>query len=165
MILGILSDTHGRSEIAERAIALLLDRGSEFIIHCGDVGDGVLELLPSGKSAFVFGNTDYDVEGLRRLAKSLDVRCFDHGGIVELGGKRIAVAHGDQSRIMNGFLADEVYYLLTGHTHVAHDRRPGATRMINPGALHRAVRKTVAVLDLETDVLKFETLIDPGGER
>lgn len=162
MLLGILSDTHGRTEMAQRAITLLLERGAEFLIHCGDVGDDVLQLLPAGDSAFVFGNNDYDVAEMRRQAEEFCLNCLGHGGVVELGGKKIGVAHGDQSRILAGLLAGGVDYLLTGHTHVAHDRRDGGARLINPGALHRASRKTVALLDLETDKLKFETIAEPG---
>jgi predicted phosphodiesterase len=50
-------------------------------------------------------------------------------------------------------LIAEPDYLFTGHTHVAHDRYEGKTRLINPGALTRASRFTVALLNLETDEL------------
>jgi uncharacterized protein len=158
MLLGILSDTHGRSETARLAIALLLDRGAEFLIHAGDVGDGVIEILPAGKSAFVFGNTDYDVAEMRRLAAERNVQCLGHGGVLEFDGRKIAVCHGDSARLINGFLAAGVDYLLTGHTHVRHDHREGRTRLINPGALHRAVIKSVATLDLATDKLQFHNV-------
>jgi predicted phosphodiesterase len=49
-------------------------------------------------------------------------------------------------------------YLLHGHTHVKRDERVGRTRVINPGALHRAREKTVAVLDTATDMLTFLTV-------
>ena len=38
---------------------------------------------------------------------------------------------------------------------VRRDERFGKTRIINPGALHRASEKTVALLDLATDQLEF----------
>jgi len=41
-------------------------------------------------------------------------------------------------------------YLFYGHSHVASEHRTGPTRIINPGALHRARPKTFAVLDLES---------------
>lgn len=46
-------------------------------------------------------------------------------------------------------------YILCGHTHIAADYQRGATRIINPGALHRASVHTVATLDLKTDDLRF----------
>ena len=39
-------------------------------------------------------------------------------------------------------------FIFHGHTHQAADRRVGKTRIINPGALHRARPKTFVVLDL-----------------
>ncbi|RLS46748.1 MAG: metallophosphoesterase, partial [Planctomycetota bacterium] len=48
-----------------------------------------------------------------------------------------------------------VDYLLHGHTHVCRDERHGATRIINPGALHRASEFTVALLDTDSDELQF----------
>jgi predicted phosphodiesterase len=49
-------------------------------------------------------------------------------------------------------------YLLHGHSHLTRDERVGRTRIINPGALHRAREKTVALLDTATDALKFITV-------
>lgn len=160
MKIGILSDTHGRREIALRAAQLLRDRGAEFIIHCGDVGDcNVLDALAGGPAAFVFGNNDFDHDALREYAKAIDVTCLGEFGALNLGGKRIAVTHGDNGLVMSRITqADPPYdYLFTGHTHVRHDQRvgkhAGALRWINPGALYRASRKSVALLDLATDTL------------
>ena len=41
-------------------------------------------------------------------------------------------------------------FLFYGHTHKAEEHRTGPTRVINPGALHRANPKTFVVLDLAT---------------
>ena len=49
-------------------------------------------------------------------------------------------------------------YLLSGHSHVAADRREGGTRRINPGALHEAEAYSVALLDLGADELRFITV-------
>ena len=46
-------------------------------------------------------------------------------------------------------------YLLQGHTHVKQDIRVGRMRIINPGALHRANPKTVALLDTAADAVEF----------
>ena len=48
-----------------------------------------------------------------------------------------------------------VAYLCHGHTHATRDERLGPTRVINPGALFRARRHTVAVLDLARDEVSF----------
>jgi predicted phosphodiesterase len=54
---------------------------------------------------------------------------------------------------MDQALAEDVDYLLHGHTHELRDERVGATRIINPGALHRAPRYTAAILDPKADDL------------
>ena len=50
--------------------------------------------------------------------------------------------------------------MIHGHTHRQADRREGRTRIINPGALHRAATKTVAILDTVEDELHF---LEIGG--
>lgn len=156
MILGILSDTHGRVDAARKAIRILNACGAEFFIHCGDVGDGVLPVLPERKTAFVFGNNDFDKHGFRDEAALYSIQCLENFGRLEFDGKRIAVTHGDDARVLREIRADmSIVYVFTGHTHLADDHREGATRWINPGALHRAHKKSVATLDLKTDLLTF----------
>ena len=157
MIVGILSDTHDRTAAAAAAVELLRRRGAEYFIHCGDVGsERVLDQLAGLRAAFVWGNNDFDRMELQRYAEKLDIRCCGNFGELELNGKRFAVMHGDDFRLRQRVLADQRHdYLLQGHTHVRHDERVGRVRVINPGALHRAREKTVAVLDTATDELTF----------
>jgi hypothetical protein len=56
---------------------------------------------------------------------------------------------------MRSALAQGVDYLCHGHTHVVRDERIGQTRVINPGALFRAARYTVALLDMAADRLEI----------
>jgi len=49
--------------------------------------------------------------------------------------------------------------LLQGHTHVRQDLRVSKMRIINPGALHRANPKTVALLDTSADSLEFLEIV------
>lgn len=156
MRIGLLSDTHGRLPAMIEAMKLLQSAGCEYFIHCGDVGStDILECLAGLKAAFVFGNTDYDREELRRYGEGLGISCLGNGGEIEVGGKKLAVTHGDDVLMLRNLLAKEPDYLFTGHTHVAKDVRQGRTRWINPGALHRAAVKSVAILDLEKDQLEF----------
>jgi putative phosphoesterase len=161
VILGVLSDTHGRASTAAAGLERLRQLGADYVLHCGDVGDGVLPLLPAGASAFVIGNTDYDPEAMAAEAELFDVRALGIGATLDVGGVTIAVTHGDDPRRLRELLVNpRVKYLFTGHSHVAHDRREGAVRWINPGALHRAARKTVATLDLTTDELRYHEIRD-----
>jgi putative phosphoesterase len=162
--IGLLSDTHDQFFSAKDAVRLLQQAGAQHLIHCGDVGSiRILDTLVGTPAAFVFGNTDYDRDELRNYAALLDIECLGVYGVLELAGKRIAVTHGDDHRLVARLTRPEqpIDYLLTGHTHVKHDRRVGSIRLINPGALYRAASKTVATLDLETDELVFLTAPEP----
>ena len=162
MKLGILSDTHGRAAIAREAVQKLTAAGATAFVHCGDVGDdqggeAVLDALAGLDACFVFGNNDWHHDDLRRYAEAIGVVCLDAAGTIEKGGRRIAVTHGDDARLVARLTTPQnaADYLLTGHSHVRHDRRVGAVRWINPGALYRATVKSVAVLDLATDALEW----------
>ncbi len=157
MLIGLLSDTHDRSEMMARGVATLQARGAGFFIHCGDVcSPEMLDHLVGLPSAFVFGNCDWDRGGLQRYADSVGVACHGSFADLELGGKAIAVVHGDDStRLVQALESRKYDYLFHGHTHIRRDTRVGKTRIINPGALFRATEKSVALLDTETDRLEF----------
>ena len=167
MLIGILSDSHGRAGAAKAAVELLRGRGAEFLIHCGDVGSNeVLDALAGVPAGFVFGNTDYGWErqALQRYADLLGVRYLGPVGELELAGKQFAVMHGDDGGAYRRVLAEQRHdYLLHGHTHVRRDERVGRIHVINPGALHRAREKTVALLDTAADAVAF--LVVAGDAR
>lgn len=160
MRIGILSDTHGRTDAMAAAVRLLKDRGTEFFIHCGDLGsEHVLDFLAGVPSAFVWGNCDYDRMGLQRLADFMGIRCFGSFGQLSLDGKKIALIHGDDQKLKAKIIEEQKHdYLLQGHTHAALDARSGRVRLINPGALHRASPRSVALLDTAQDSVEFLTL-------
>jgi putative phosphoesterase len=162
VIVGLLSDTHGRLEAAHAGVAILRGAGAEYLIHCGDVGEeDILDALAGVPSAFVFGNNDWDRRALERYAKDIGVTCLGASGELDLGGKRFAVVHGDDFPLRRRLLDGQAFdYLLQGHTHAPADERHGRTRLINPGALHRARPRTVAILDTVTDRLTFHELPD-----
>jgi uncharacterized protein len=157
VIVGVLSDTHGKAKMAAAAVKLLLAQGAEYLIHCGDVGEtDVLDCLAGIPSMFVFGNNDWDRQGLAKYAKDIGVACGEEMGKLSFAGKLAIVAHGDDERLIGRVLAEQrVDYLFLGHTHIAMDSRQGRVRVINPGALYRAAQKTVAVLDTVADDLRF----------
>ena len=157
MLLGVLSDTHDRVDATAAAMKVLRQAGAQFFIHCGDVGsERVLDHFAGLPSAFVFGNTDWDRASLARYAQSIGVACHNTFADLDLGGKKVAVTHGDDFRLKQRILSEQRHdFLLLGHTHVRADERVGRTRVINPGALHRAREKTVATLDTDSGELKF----------
>jgi putative phosphoesterase len=160
MIVGILSDTHGRADMARLAVEKLLEHKAEYLVHCGDVGGpDVLDALAGHPSMFVFGNNDYDTEELASYAKMIGIACGGTHGKLAFAGKRAVVTHGDDLRLIRRLIQEQqIDYLFLGHSHETLDQRQGKVRIINPGALYRAAVKTVAVLDTESDNLKFLTV-------
>ena len=156
MLLGILSDSHGRADTTRAAVRLLVDHGANLLIHLGDIeSDRVIDELIGHNARIVFGNCDWNADDLAHYARHVGVGVDDLAGMIEVGGRRIAFTHGHYSDLMKRALADNVDYLLHGHTHEVRDERVGRTRIINPGALFRAARYTAAVLDPAADVLQF----------
>lgn len=163
--LGIISDTHGRSPRARRAVEVLLARGATRIIHLGDVGDeAVLDALAGVHATVVFGNCD-DERALARYAAFLGIEVAHPAAIIETKSMRVGLTHGHLEREVERLFAAEVDVLLHGHTHVARDERIGRTRVMNPGALHRADRHTVLLLDLSdgsAEWIEIDDLPPPG---
>jgi len=169
-ILGILSDTHGRTALARRAFDIFLQQKVDYFVHCGDIGDysydpvPVLETLLPLPGAIVFGNNDFDQGRIKDFANQHQMLCLEAAGTFEMAGKTISVTHGDSRRLIESVLTASpgVHYLLTGHTHQKHDQLVQASektvRRINPGALFRTPRPSVAVLDLINDRLSFSHL-------
>src|SRR5438105_2985540 len=116
MMVGILSDTHDRSEAMAAAVKMLEANGAEFLIHCGDVGsEMILDYLAGIPAAFVWGNCDFDRRGLQRYAQGLGITCLENLGELELGGKKFVVLHGDDERTKQCILAEQRHdYLLQG---------------------------------------------------
>ena len=110
---------------------------------------------------FAFGNNDADmIPQLRRAIAEIGGVCLGWGGEVLLADKRVAVTHGRMRSDVRPLLAARPDYLLSGHSHMASDRYEGSTRRINPGALYRADEYTVALLEIETDELRFLAIAD-----
>jgi putative phosphoesterase len=152
MHIGILSDTHGNRRTVNLALADLRDRGVTTILHCGDIDDPETVTLFRGFTThFVFGNCDYDKAALREAMSDIGATLHDSFGSVEIEGVKLAFTHGDDKVLMRDVERTGYYdFLFYGHTHQAEEHRTGPTRVINPGALHRARPKTFIVLDLES---------------
>ena len=157
MLIGILSDSHGRHLPVREAVALFDRLSVEHIIHCGDVGGmPVFEELAGRTCTFVWGNTDLPPPGIEAFLERVGIpEPTDVPTTLRLAGKTLAVFHGHERGFERAPRGWDVDYILHGHTHEARDERIGATRFINPGALHRANPKTVATLDLTSDELTF----------
>jgi len=153
--IAILSDTHGRYQTVETALQLVEAERVDFIIHCGDIDDAETVWLFPGNTHFVFGNCDLERSAIRQAVHGIGGTLHEPFGKLELPKAKIAFLHGDDKRLMEQVeRSGDFDFLFYGHTHQAKEHRTGPTRVINPGALHRARVKTFVVLDLEQGVVK-----------
>ena len=156
MRIGIISDTHDQLPRTLTAMRLLADAGAEALFHCGDYTEpDIIEACGTLPGYYVFGNNDDPSPAMRRAMADANGTCLEWAGEVTLAGKRISLTHGHLYKDVRRLLAAEPDYLFSGHSHIAADEMAGKTRRINPGALYRAEKYTVAMLDLKTDTLTF----------
>jgi putative phosphoesterase len=150
MRIGIVSDTHGNRLMVTHALTELRERGITTLLHCGDIDDAETVALFRGFTThFVFGNCDIDQAALREAMADIGATLHDAFGSVELEGVKLAFTHGDDKALLRDVERSGHYdFLFYGHTHQAEEHHSGSTRVINPGALHRARPKTFLVLDL-----------------
>ena len=170
--LGLLSDTHGRAEITREAVEWLLDHGADILIHLGDIGGveviDALAVRPVGmeqqvEAHLVYGNCDWESAALGRYARDLGV--IEHGlaGELVVDGKRVVFTHGHVASAMDQAIDSGADYLLHGHTHLQSDGIMRQTRVINPGALFRSSRHTVALLTPGSGELRVHEVASVAG--
>lgn len=155
MLLGVISDTHGHLENTRRAAEMLQSLGVERVIHCGDIGSpAIVSLLAQWPVDYVLGNVDRDEKALRRAIEEAGQQFHGRFGSRTLEGRRIAFLHSDDEKLFRQTIAGGQWDLVCyGHTHKARLHQEGETLVLNPGALYRAARHTLAVVDLpELDV-------------
>lgn len=162
MKIGIVSDSHGKAARLAEALEVLVARGAEAVVHCGDVGsvECMQRLGSAGVPTYaVAGNMDRHVDVLAVAAAECGVNFSAEVVVVPLGkGKRLAAAHGENKNVLDELIdGGQFPYVCHGHTHRASSERVGKTRVINPGALVHSRdprRPTVALLDTETDAVE-----------
>ena len=131
----ILSDSHGRNENVELAIAQVREEIGEFqmLIHLGDVGDArELESLAGVPCYIVRGNTDYDAKLL-------------NANVIEAGGHRIFATHGHLYQVdmrldllRFAALENDCDIAMYGHTHVPYlEEDPDDVTILNPGSISK----------------------------
>lgn len=152
--IGLLSDSHGEAARTGRALDLLLDRGADLLIHLGDLGsEAVVDRLAGLPAMIVLGNVD--PPSLGRYAEWLGIAADSRAVHLQVGGRRLAATHGHLEEVWTDLVATAPDYLLHGHTHEVRDERHGGIRFVNPGAVDRADRWTVAMLEPEFDRLEI----------
>ena len=131
----IMSNSHGRNENVELAIAQVREEIGEFqmLIHLGDVGDArELESLAGVPCYIVRGNTDYDAKLL-------------NANVIEAGGHRIFATHGHLYQVdmrldllRFAALENDCDIAMYGHTHVPYlEEDPDDVTILNPGSISK----------------------------
>ena len=131
----IMSDSHGRNENVELAIAQVREEIGEFqmLIHLSDVGDArELESLAGVPCYIVRGNTDYDAKLL-------------NANVIEAGGHRIFATHGHLYQVdmrldllRFAALENDCDIAMYGHTHVPYlEEDPDDVTILNPGSISK----------------------------
>jgi len=156
MKLAILSDTHSRYHTVEKALAILRERGIDCIVHCGDIEDAeTVFLFQDFSTHFVNGTCDTERAGIADAIQESGGKLHEPFGDLVIAEQKIAWIHGDNKKLLQDVeRSGHFEFLFYGHTHQAEQHRTGRTRVVNPGALHRAKVKTFVILDLATGGLE-----------
>ena len=151
MILGLLSDTHDRLPLINRAVKRLNELNVELVLHAGDY------ISPFIASSFkqlkvpligVFGNNDGDKGLLKKKFAEFGADIRRRFAFVVVDG-----LHGDQTELMRSLLELESHdVMVSGHTHAPKTYRKGRTLVINPGEACGILsgKPTISILDTET---------------
>lgn len=157
----IMSDSHGRNENVELAIAQVREEIGEFqmLIHLGDVGDArEIESLAGVPCYIVRGNTDYDAKLL-------------NANVIEAGGHRIFATHGHLYQVdmrldllRFAALENDCDIAMYGHTHVPYlEEDPDDVTILNPGSIskprqadHRYTYMVMEIDDEDEDEVTYE---------
>ncbi|HSY93260.1 MAG TPA: metallophosphoesterase family protein [Candidatus Binatus sp.] len=147
MLIGVISDTHGLL----RPEALEALRGSEHIIHAGDVGaPEILEQLATiAPVTAVRGNVD-TAAWARKLAET---------EVVELAGISIYVLH-DLAQFDLKPEAAGFKVVISGHSHVPKQETKNGVLYLNPGSAGpRRFKLPVSVARVTTNDGRIESEI------
>jgi uncharacterized protein len=170
--LGLISDSHGMATLTARGAALLVKHGATMLLHMGDIcTEAVIDALvvagPAGEGETIgemipvhitWGNNDEftGAKGLGAYAQSLGMTTHYPSGVLFAGGAgEVGFTHGHLENVLSKLVLRNCPYILHGHSHVARDVKVGKSRLINPGALYRVGKASVALLDTESGQCRF----------
>lgn len=155
MLVGLMSDTHDNRDRTQRALKLFEEHAPQALLHAGDLHSGVLVPLFERRWTWLAqGNTDR-VESIRQAISEHDVDImYGETHEIQIAEKRIGLIHGHDAGRLEGMINGGAFDLVVhGHTHSFRDETIGDTRVVNPGAVHRASPPTVCLYDVATDEL------------
>ncbi len=150
--LGVVSDTHGNQENAQRAVRMLESFGVDAVLHCGDIGSpSIPAYFRAWPTYYVLGNVDHSSDRLAAAVQSSGGQLCGRFASLRAARRNIAWLHGDDTdRLAREIRSGQWDLICHGHTHQAELYQEGTTWVLNPGALHRANPPSVAVVELST---------------
>lgn len=125
MKIGIISDTHTKFHMAEKALEILLENGAEFIVHAGDVCElETLELLKNCGKRYVavYGNNDAHLVQYHN-----DYNLVQEPYYFKLADTTFKLMH------LPFYMAPDTEVILFGHTHIFETEFNSGTLFLNPG--------------------------------
>ena len=134
--IGLISDTHGL--LRPEAVAFL--RGSDYVVHAGDIGDAAVlrELSAVAPVTAVRGNNDNGAWA-KGIAET---------EVLKVGGVSIYVLH-DVAQLDLDPLAAGYQVVVSGHSHKPLLERRGGVLYVNPGSAGpRRFKLPIAVAEL-----------------
>jgi len=123
--IGVLSDTHKRGDLQEKAIVHLKSKGAEYLLHLGDfeLPANLETLANSGLPyASVFGNNDYALSGM-----ASEYRVKKEPYYLKIKDTTIKMMH------MPYYLSNDTNIVLFGHLHKFSVEFKNNTLFLNPG--------------------------------
>jgi hypothetical protein len=153
MKIGLIADTHDKLDAVEKAVKCLNEQEIEHVLHAGDLVSPFVATKfrdLKAKLHIVWGNNEGDRGHVQTMLGKVGAHLLGNLGVLELGGRRIALLHGTSEAVINTFAESRLYDIIVrGHTHEAKITK-GRTLIINPGEVcgYLSGRQTLAVLDL-----------------
>jgi len=125
MKIGLLSDTHHRTDLHTQAIDNLLAQGVEYILHAGDIhSQEHLQMLKDTNLPFVvvFGNNDYHL-----LPLSASYPIYQEPYYFKIENTKVKMMH------MPLYMSADADIIISGHTHISSIEMVNGKLFINPG--------------------------------
>ncbi len=141
MKIGILSDSHYKSDYTKEVVNLLKEKGSEYLLHAGDLGmeENLKHLENSGLVyVSVFGNNDMS---LISLSNKYNIKQEPYKfKIKDISFKLMHLPY-----YMNG----DTNIVISGHTHIFETEYTNGTLFINPGEVCAREKPSIECVLLE----------------
>ena len=141
MKIGILSDSHLKSDYTKEVIDFLKEINSEYLIHAGDLCiEKNLQLLEESKLKYVavFGNND---RPLHSLSSAYNIKQEPYYfKIEEIKFKLMHLPY---------YMTPDSHIVISGHTHIFECEYKNNTLFINPGEVCAREKPLIECVQLE----------------